>query len=372
MNRCPKSTICAEFTYSQTAILGTRGTLEKFEAPANTVEWAEDSFPRFVSCHQNTSRRFSLSLRKNIRLTFTMTHLPTSTNFDPSQTPTTQANSDGEIRQMAERLVQLIRSLGSVAVAYSGGVDSAVVACASVLAVGDRAVAVTAVSPSLANGERQQAAALARSMGIRHVEIPTNEFENADYRANAGNRCFFCKDTLYRLSGEQRAELGVEILVNGTNVDDLGDYRPGLKAAEAHQVRSPLVEIGCRKSMVRELARHWQLTVADKPASPCLSSRVAYGIEVTPERVRRIELAEAFVRQWVPDGNLRVRCESGEAARIEVDPPRIADLQRPERQAAVIAELQRLGFRSVTIDPAGFRSGNLNQSLTMVPLNTPE
>lgn len=302
-----------------------------------------------------------------------MTHSPTSADFDQSPSPTTPGISDTEkIGDVAERLVQLIRSLGSVAVAFSGGVDSAVVARASVQAVGDRAVAVTAVSPSLATVERRQAAALAKAMGIRHVEIPTNEFENAAYRANAGNRCFFCKDTLYRLSGEQRTKLGVEILVNGTNVDDLGDHRPGLQAAAAHQVRSPLVEVGCRKSEVRQLARHWQLAVADKPASPCLSSRVAYGIEVTPERVRRIERAEAFVRQWVPSGNLRVRCESGEAARIEVDPPCIADLLREDRRSAVSAELRRLGFQSVTIDPAGFRSGNLNQSLTVVPLNTPE
>lgn len=316
---------------------------------------------------------FLFAAVKEHHRTFTMTHLPTPTNLEQSPSPTTHSGSHaGEIGQVAERLVQLIRSLESVAVAFSGGVDSAVVAFASVLAVGDRAVAVTAVSPSLATVERQQAAALAKSMGIRHVEISTNEFENANYRANAGNRCFFCKDTLYRISGEQLAELGVEILVNGTNVDDLGDHRPGLQAADAHQVRSPLLEIGCQKSQVRELARHWQLPVADKPASPCLSSRVAYGIEVTPERVRRIERAEAFIRQWVPEGNLRVRCESDEAARIEVDRPHIAELQRADRKSVVFAELQRLGFRSVTIDPAGFRSGNLNQSLTMVPLNTPE
>lgn len=277
-----------------------------------------------------------------------------------------------DVSDTASRLIELIGALRSVAVAYSGGVDSAVVAMAARLALGDQAVAVTAVSPSLAAVERDTARREAALIGIRHVELPTNEFDNPRYRANAGDRCFFCKDTLYRLTRAQLDTLPAEWLLNGTNSDDLGDHRPGLQAAADHHVRSPLVELQCSKQRVRQLARYWNLRVAEKPAAPCLSSRVAYGVEVTAERVRRIELAEAFVRRLIPEGNLRVRCEDGEQARIEVDLPHVATLQQPDLRTAVSAELRRLGFRSVMVDPAGFRSGNLNQSLPLISLNTPE
>lgn len=286
--------------------------------------------------------------------------------------PAVVSGPQSGIAGIAEQLVARIRSLESVAVAYSGGVDSAVVARASVLALGHKAVAVTAVSPSLAISERRSAAEQARSLGIRHVEIATNEFESVQYRANTGDRCFFCKDTLYRLTGTQLKELGVRQLVNGTNTDDLGDHRPGLRAAVDHGVQSPLVDVGCDKSLVRELARYWGLAVAEKPAAPCLSSRIAYGIEVTEERVRRIDRAEAFVRRFVPDGNLRVRCEANELARIEVDSVWIATLVEEGCRSAILAEFRKIGFRSVTVDLTGFQSGNLNHSLPLITLNTPE
>ena len=271
---------------------------------------------------------------------------------------------------IADTLVSQISELKSVAIAFSGGVDSAVVAKAAVLALGNDAVAVTAVSPSLAQSELRVARAEAAAIGIRHVEISTDEFENPDYRANAGNRCFFCKDTLYSLTNSQLQHLGVACIVNGSNTDDLGDHRPGMQAAKDHNVRSPLIEAGLNKSDVRMLARHWNLSVAEKPASPCLSSRVAYGVEVTPERVRRVELAEAFLKQLTGIAELRVRIESSDLARIEVPQNQIAMITEAEVAQAVSAEFRRLGFRSVTLDLEGFRSGNLNDSLQIVQLGT--
>ena len=269
----------------------------------------------------------------------------------------------------AQRLTDVLRQCGPVAVAFSGGVDSAVVAKAAVLEFGDQAVAVTAVSPSLAQSELTVARAEAAAIGIRHVEILTDEFTRVEYRANSGDRCFFCKDTLYGLAQAQLAELGVRCLVNGANVDDLGDHRPGMRAAANYNVRSPLVEAGISKAEVRALARLWQLSVAEKPASPCLSSRIAYGVEVTAERVRRIELAEAFLRREFGLTELRVRLEADDLARIEVPLPNLPVLVSESGRAAVTAEFRRIGFRRVTLDLEGFRSGSLNDSLPVVPLN---
>ena len=255
-----------------------------------------------------------------------------------------------------------------MAVAFSGGVDSTVVAKAAALALGEKSVAVTAVSPSLAQSELETARQEAKSIGIRHVEISTDEFLNPSYRANAGDRCFFCKDTLYSLTAKQLDGLGVRCMVNGSNTDDLGDYRPGMQAARDHSVLSPLVEIGCNKASVRQLARHWQLSVAEKAASPCLSSRVAYGVEVTEERVQRVERAEAFLRQILGAVELRVRVEHSELARIEVAEDAIERLVKTSTRRAITAELLRLGFRRVTIDLNGFRSGSMNDSLQFVTL----
>lgn len=281
--------------------------------------------------------------------------------------PPSQTN-DSSVAQLADQLVGWLRDRNSVAVAFSGGVDSTVVAKAAALALGEKSVAVTAVSPSLAQSELETARQEAKSIGIRHVEISTDEFLNPSYRANAGDRCFFCKDTLYSLTAKQLDGLGVRCMVNGSNTDDLGDYRPGMQAARDHSVLSPLVEIGCNKASVRQLARHWQLSVAEKAASPCLSSRVAYGVEVTEERVQRVERAEAFLRQILGAVELRVRVEHSELARIEVAEDAIERLVKTSTRRAITAELLRLGFRRVTIDLNGFRSGSMNDSLQFVTL----
>jgi pyridinium-3,5-biscarboxylic acid mononucleotide sulfurtransferase len=265
---------------------------------------------------------------------------------------------DPQLAARRDRLLAILGGYGRVAVAFSAGVDSTVVAKAARLALGDDAVAVTAVSPSLASGEIDEARDLAAAIGIRHEIVHTHEFDDPNYVANPTNRCYFCKSELYtRLEGLQ-ASLGVDVIVNGANLDDRGDHRPGMLAAGEHAVRSPLIEAGCTKADVRGLARHWELPVWDKPATPCLSSRLAYGVAVTPERLRRVDAAERFLRETFGLRELRVRHEEGDRARIEVPLDAIPRLAA-ERER-ITAELVSLGFREVTIDPAGFRSGSLN------------
>ena len=268
-------------------------------------------------------------------------------------------------------LFDILRSGGRVAVAFSGGVDSAVVAMAAHLACGVRAVAITAVSPSLASGELENAVGIAQQIGIRHVVIDTQEFSQAGYIQNAGNRCYFCKTELYTRIEEIAAREPFDLLVNGANADDVGDHRPGMVAATQHQVRSPLLEVGLTKAEVRELAREWGLPVWDKPASPCLSSRIAYGVEVTPERVARVDAAEVWLREQLGIRELRVRLEANDLARIEVPMEAVARLVEGDLRQRTTVHLRSLGFRYVTIDLEGFRSGSLNAVLTMgelVPL----
>lgn len=259
-----------------------------------------------------------------------------------------------------DRLLDLIAGYGSCAVAYSGGVDSAVVAKAAQLALGERAVAVTGVSASLAGGELAAARELAAEIGIRHQVLSTEEFSNADYLRNAPDRCFHCKTELYTQLEGMAPKLGVSVIVNGANLDDRGDYRPGMVAARQHEVRSPLIECELNKAEVRQLAAHWRLAVWDKPASPCLSSRIAYGQQVTPERVQMIDRAEQFLREQ-GFRELRVRYHSGDLARIEVPLDLVPRLAEPQLREALVNRLRDLGFKYVTLDLEGFRSGNLNQ-----------
>lgn len=263
-----------------------------------------------------------------------------------------------------ERLLALLSSYGSCAVAYSGGVDSAVVAKAAQLALGDAAVAVTGISASLAEGELDAAIALAQDIGIRHELLDTDELANPAYIANAPDRCFHCKTELYTQLSALAARLGTKEIASGTNLDDLGDYRPGLAAAAAYRVRQPLAECEFNKVEVRALAAAWGLRAADKPASPCLSSRVAYGEAVTPERLRMIDAAERLIRDL--DINVcRVRYLPGDVARVEVPYERIAVILEPATQTRVTEEFRRLGFSSMTVDPEGFRSGRMNEALPL-------
>lgn len=271
---------------------------------------------------------------------------------------------DPTIAAKCERLLALMGSYGSCAVAYSGGVDSAVVAKAAQLALGSAAIAVTGVSASLAEGELETAAALAQEIGIRHEKLDTDELSNPAYTANAPDRCFHCKTELYTQLAAFAERLGVKEIVSGTNADDLGDYRPGLAAATAYGVRQPLAECDFHKADVRALAAAWGLRAADKPASPCLSSRVAYGQAVTPERLQMIDAAERLIRSCGIEV-CRVRYLTGDVARVEVPREEIAVLLEPTTRTRLEDAFRRLGFRSMTVDPEGFRSGRLNETLPL-------
>jgi pyridinium-3,5-biscarboxylic acid mononucleotide sulfurtransferase len=262
-----------------------------------------------------------------------------------------------------DQLIELLSGYGSCAVAFSGGVDSAVVAKAAKLALGDHAVLVTGKSAALAAGELETAREVAATIGVRHVEIATEEFDNPNYVANAPDRCYHCKSELYTQLDQLADRIGMKIVANGANADDLGDYRPGMQAAVEHSVLSPLAECGMTKQEVRELAAYWGLPVAEKPATPCLSSRVAYGQAVTPERLAMIDSAEQFLRS-VGFRELRVRYHEGDMARIEVPVGEIAELCDPGLRATVVDELKKLGFKFVTLDLAGFKSGNLNRLIS--------
>jgi uncharacterized protein len=275
------------------------------------------------------------------------------------------------LKEKRDRLLVILAGCGRVGVAFSGGVDSTVVAKAARLACGENAHAFTAVSQSLAAGEREDAEELASLIGIPHRVVSTREFESADYLKNAPDRCYFCKTELYTRLDELAPELGVETIVNGANLDDCGDYRPGMQAAGEHRVRSPLIEAGLTKAEVRELALHWNLPVWDKPASPCLSSRIAYGLEVTPERVERVDRAEQFLRATLGLRELRVRHEANDLARIEIAAGELARLADPDLRREVSAALHKLGFRYVTLDLDGFRSGSMNAALPVVDLKLP-
>jgi len=280
----------------------------------------------------------------------------------PLQSPTA-AELTPELAAKRDQLVDLLRKLGRVAVAFSGGVDSAVVAHAAYLACGDEAVAVTAVSPSLASSEKETALSVAKQIGIRHRLMNTDELRHSGYVANEGNRRYFCKTELYTQLETQLSELGVDAIVNGANLDDRGDHRPGMTAATEHRVRSPLIEVGLNKADVRKLALAWNLPVWDKPASPCLASRLAYGVEVTPERLARIEAAEAFLRETFDLREFRVRHELHDLARIEVPLDELSRLASSAARGELVSRFRELGFKFITLDLEGFRSGSLNDLL---------
>ncbi|MCE5302199.1 MAG: ATP-dependent sacrificial sulfur transferase LarE [Planctomycetaceae bacterium] len=267
-----------------------------------------------------------------------------------------------ELSSKRDRLLDLLRGLGSCAVAFSGGLDSAVLAKATRLALGDRAVAILGRSASLAAGELDAARRIAAEIGIHLEVVETGELRIEAYQANQADRCYHCKNELFRCIEQRARELNLAAVIDGGNQDDLGDYRPGLQAAKERRVRSPLAECGLTKTEIRRLAELWKLSIWNKSAMPCLSSRVAYGQRITPERLAMIDQAERFLRErgFLP---LRVRYHSGDVARVEVSLEQLPRLAEPQMRREVVERLKSLGFRYVSLDLEGFRSGSMNAGI---------
>ena len=270
--------------------------------------------------------------------------------------------TEKSVEEKRQQLVKSISDMGSMIVAYSGGVDSAFLAAVAHEVLGDKAISVTANSPSLAPSELEDAIALATEQGIHYEIIETKETEREDYQANNPDRCFFCKDELYSHLIKFADQRGYSVITNGTNVDDLGDYRPGLEAAKQYGVRSPLVEADLSKQDIRDLSKKMGLATWDKPAQACLSSRIPYGTMVTVEALTRIAKAEHFLRSK-GFKQLRVR-HHDTVARIEIEPKDFLALLDDSIRDEITEYFKSIGYSYVTMDMNGFRSGSLNEILT--------
>lgn len=270
--------------------------------------------------------------------------------------------SDKTLLQKRSDLVNILEQMRSVIVAYSGGVDSAFLAAVANETLGRKALSVTAVSPSLAPSELEEATDLANRIGLNFMTIETNEIDRPDYQANNPDRCFFCKDELYTHLVRFAEEESFDSIVNGTNVDDLGDYRPGIEAAKQYGVRSPLVEAELTKDDIRVLSRDMHLPTWDKPAQACLSSRIPYGTTVTVEALTKIAKAEQFLRS---KGFKQLRVRHHETiARIEIEPSDFSAITSEPLRSEINQEFKNIGYSYITLDLDGFRSGSLNEILS--------
>ena len=258
-------------------------------------------------------------------------------------------------------LFERLRASERLLVAFSGGVDSSYLAWAAHRALGDAALAVTAVSPSYPAAHRHVAEQVVRDFGIPHRFIDTHEMDSDAYRANRPDRCYHCKTELFDVLGALRDELGFAAVAYGVNTDDTGDFRPGHRAADEHGVLSPFLDVALSKAEIRALSRAAGLPTADLPSSACLSSRLPYGTEVTPERLAQVEAGEERLRA-LGFRQLRVR-HHGELARVEIDPAELPAALDPAMARAIVAALKPLGFRFVSLDLEGYRSGSLNEVL---------
>lgn len=268
-----------------------------------------------------------------------------------------------DLRPKAARLLDEFRSFSSCLVAFSGGIDSTLLAFAGRVVLHDKVVAVTAVMQSMAAGRLAQCRAAAEAIGIPWLTTEIRELDDPQYRANDPMRCYYCKRLLFGRLRQIAAERGLAVVVDGTNADDLSDYRPGAMAGEEFGIRSPLVDCQLGKAEIRALARAWGIPDPDRPSTTCLSTRLAYGLEITPARLRMIDMAEQFLREngFSP---VRVRYHPGEIARIEVPPALFERFNNPQFRQALIEAFKAAGFKFVTLDLEGFRSGSMNVLLS--------
>jgi len=274
-------------------------------------------------------------------------------------------NNELELHRKEAALFAILKDMGEVIIAYSGGTDSAYLAWAAVQALGDKAVAITADSASIPASHKRDAEEFAARFSIRHEYIETFEFENPDYIKNDKNRCFHCKDELFSRLDKVCEERGVANVIYGVNVDDLGDWRPGQGAAQAHNVKAPLVEAGLRKAEIRELSRLAGLPTWDRPAAACLSSRIPYGTEVTKERIKTVEDGEEALKA-LGFRQFRTRFH-GDLVRIEVAVEELPKALQPEMAAKFVEIFKPLGFHYVTLDLQGYRQGSLNEAIGTAP-----
>ncbi len=265
------------------------------------------------------------------------------------------------LEQKLKQLQTIFAEMGRALIAYSGGVDSTLVAKIAYDVLGDRALAITAESPSLLPEELEDARIQAAAIGIVHEVVQTSEMDNPNYTSNPINRCYFCKSELHDTLKPLALERGYPYVVDGVNADDLGDYRPGIQAAKERGARSPLAEVGVTKAEVRQLSKQLGLPWWDKPAQPCLSSRFPYGEEITVGKLQRVGRAEIYLRR-LGFSNLRVRSE-GDTARIELPPEHIKEFVLTTDLPILVSAFQEFGFIYVTLDLEGYRSGKLNQVL---------
>jgi uncharacterized protein len=260
-----------------------------------------------------------------------------------------------------QQLREIFRALGSVIVAYSGGVDSSYVAYIANAELGPRAICITGESASLPSYQQAEMERVVSDFGFQHEVIQTEELDNPSYQANNPDRCFFCKDELYGKLEAIAASRAIDAIVDGSTTDDIDDFRPGRQAAKQHAVRSPLIEVGMSKAEVRELSRRVGLPTWDKPASPCLSSRIAYGTTVTIERLNKVDRGEEILREF-GFREFRVR-HHDTLVRLEISPAEMDRVLRKEVLDQLAARFRELGFKYVTLDLEGFRSGSMNEVL---------